>query len=144
MRNIRLLRTKALCSRRFTFSSVITLRSSTNSEVQVRCEARRDRGQHRSFVPGDPRAPRRQDETRRTVALGHSSDGPSWIDLAEIRVTVTESWFAACLNRLLQQNRPVPDIAAPAPNPSDGAGLIERLEQQSLYALGGSDTQIVR
>jgi hypothetical protein len=41
---------------------------------------------------------------RRTVDLGHSSDGPSWIDLAEIRVTTTESRFAACLNRLLQQN----------------------------------------
>jgi len=41
---------------------------------------------------------RRQDETRRTVDLGHSSDGPSLIDLAEIRLTTTESRFAACLN----------------------------------------------
>ena len=44
----------------------------------------------------------RQDETRRTVDLGHSSDGPSWIDLAEIRVNTTESRFVTCLNRLLQ------------------------------------------
>ena len=41
-----------------------------------------------------------------TVDLGHSSDGPSWIDLAEIRVNATESRFVACLNRLLQQNPP--------------------------------------
>jgi hypothetical protein len=34
----------------------------------------------------------------RTVDLGHSSDGPSWIDLAENRVITTESRFAACLN----------------------------------------------
>jgi hypothetical protein len=27
-----------------------------------------------------------------------SSDGPSWIDLAEIRVNTTESRFAASLN----------------------------------------------
>src|ERR1700727_2912929 len=47
----------------------------------------------------------RQDETRRTVDLGHSSDGPSWIDLAAIRVNTTESRFEASLNRLLQQNR---------------------------------------
>ena len=52
----------------------------------------------------------RQDETRRTVDLGHSSDGPSWIDLAEIRVNTTESRFAAGLNRLLQQNLPISDI----------------------------------
>jgi len=56
----------------------------------------------------------RQDETRRTVDLGHSSDGPSWIDLAEIRVTTTESRFAACLNRLLQQNLPGSDMLAKA------------------------------
>ncbi len=35
---------------------------------------------------------------------------PSWIDLAEIRVTTTESRFAASLNRLLQQNLPIGDI----------------------------------
>jgi hypothetical protein len=63
-----------------------------------------------SSVPNDLPEPRRQDETRRTVDLGHSSHGPSWIDLAEIRVNVTESRFVACLNRLLQQNRPNPDI----------------------------------
>jgi hypothetical protein len=33
-------------------------------------------------------------------------DGPSWIDVAAIRVNTTESRFAACLNRLLQQNLP--------------------------------------
>ena len=71
----------------------------------VHCEARTDREQRRSSAPDDLRAPRRQDETRRTVDLGHSSDGPSSIDLAEIRVTTTESRFAARLNRLLQQNR---------------------------------------
>ncbi|WP_245284414.1 MT-A70 family methyltransferase, partial [Bradyrhizobium sp. WSM2254] len=59
------------------------------------------------------RVPHRPDETRRTVDLGHSSHGPSWIDLAEIRVNTTESRFAACLNRLLQQNLPVAEIAAP-------------------------------
>src|SRR6185312_10064286 len=83
---------------------------STNSEGQVRCEARIDREQHRPSAPGDLREPRRQDETRRTVDLGHSSDGPSWIDLAEIRVNVTESRFVAGLNRLLQQYLPTGDI----------------------------------
>src|SRR5664279_3743814 len=71
---------------------------STSNEVLVRREARTDRGQHRSFEPNDLREPRRPDETRKTVDLGHSSDGPSWIDLAEIRVNTTESRFAACLN----------------------------------------------
>src|SRR6266404_6836108 len=33
-------------------------------------------------------------ETRGIADLGHSSDGPSWIDLAEIRVSRTESEFA--------------------------------------------------
>ncbi|MET4480251.1 hypothetical protein, partial [Bradyrhizobium sp. F1.13.3] len=37
--------------------------------------------------------------------------GPSWIDLAEIRVNTTESRFVTCLNRLLQQNRPKAAIA---------------------------------
>jgi hypothetical protein len=53
------------------------------------------------FRTNDLREPRRQGETRRTVDLGHSSDGPSWIDLAENRVNTTESRFADCLNRLL-------------------------------------------
>src|ERR1700687_6116437 len=70
----------------------------TNNEVPVRCEARTDREQHRSSAPDDLREPRHQGETRRTVDLGHSSDGPSWIDLAEIRVNITESRFAASLN----------------------------------------------
>src|SRR5689334_5792899 len=77
----------------------------------VHREARTDRAQHRSSVPDDLREPRRQDETRRTVDLGDSSDGPSWIDLAEIRVNTTESRFAACLNRLLQQNLPQAEVA---------------------------------
>src|ERR1700761_8031426 len=74
----------------------------TNNEEQVRCEARTDREQCRSSAPCDLREPHRQDETRRTVDLGHSSDGPSWIDLAAIRVNTTESRFEASLNRLLQ------------------------------------------
>src|SRR5580704_7431038 len=78
---------------------------STNSEMLVLREARTDREQHRSSAPDDLQEPRRQDETRRTVDLGHSSGGPSWIDLAEIRVNATESRFAAGLNRLLQQKR---------------------------------------
>jgi hypothetical protein len=32
------------------------------------------------------------------VDLGHSSDGSSWIDLTENRVTTTESRFASYLN----------------------------------------------
>ncbi|WP_456624129.1 hypothetical protein [Bradyrhizobium sp. P5_C12] len=58
----------------------------------------------------DLREPRRRDETRRTVDLGHSSDGPSWIDLVAIRVNTTESRLPARLNGLLQQNRPLADI----------------------------------
>jgi choline dehydrogenase-like flavoprotein len=73
-------------------------RPSTNNEVQVHCEARTDREQCRSSAKGDLREQRRQDEPRRTVDLGHSSDGPSWIDLAEIRVSRTESRFVAYLN----------------------------------------------
>src|SRR6476661_10470783 len=84
----------------------------TNNGVQVRSGARTDREQCRSSAPCDLRERHRQDETRRTVDLGHSSDGPSWIDLAENRVTTTESRFAACLNRLLQQNRSKTEVAA--------------------------------
>src|SRR5579872_766691 len=84
---------------------------SMNNEAQARCEARKDRAQYRSSAPNDLQEPRRQDETRRTVDLGHSSDGPSWIDLAENRVTITESRFAVGLNRLLQQNLPIPEVA---------------------------------
>src|SRR4029453_1922065 len=64
---------------------------STNNEVLVHCEARTDREHRRSSAPNDLRESRRPDETRRTVDLGHSSHGPSWIDLAENRVTTTES-----------------------------------------------------
>jgi hypothetical protein len=76
----------------------------------VHREARTDREQHRSYEPDDLQVSRRQDETRRRVDLGHSSDGPSWIDLAEIRVNTTELRFVTCLNRLLQQNRRKADI----------------------------------
>src|SRR5579872_5105592 len=75
-----------------------------NNEVLVRREARKDREQRRSSAPGDLPEPRLQDETRRTVDLGHSSNGPSWIDPAEIRVITTESRLGARLNCLLQQN----------------------------------------
>jgi hypothetical protein len=54
------------------------------------------------------------DQTRRTVDLGHSSDGPSWIDLAAIRVNTTESRLLACLNRLPQQNRHLSDMRGQA------------------------------
>src|SRR5579872_6644482 len=80
-----------------------------NNEVLVRREARKDREQRRSSAPGDLPEPRLQDETRRTVDLGHSSNGPSWIDPAEIRVITTESRLGARLNCLLQQNRPIGD-----------------------------------
>src|SRR5579859_4284514 len=87
---------------------------SINNEVPVRCEARKDREQHRSSAPDDLREPPRRDETRRTVDLGHSSDGPSWIDLGAIRVDTTESRLEACLNRLLQQNRHSAGIGFPS------------------------------
>src|SRR5579872_1849536 len=81
-----------------------------NNEVLVRREARKDREQRRSSAPGDLPEPRLQDETRRTVDLGHSSNGPSWIDPAEIRVITTESRLGARLNCLLQQNRSLAEI----------------------------------
>src|SRR6516225_4268571 len=104
----------------------------TNNEAQARGEARTDREQCRSSAPDDLRGPHRQDETRKTVDLGHSSDGPSSIDPAAIRINTTESSFAACLNRLLQQNRPLADVR---PNDLDvcfwvqsrrGAGWVVR------------------
>jgi hypothetical protein len=61
---------------------------------------------------GDPARrgePRRQDETCRTVDLV-TSDGPSWIDLAENRVNTTESRFAAPSQPAFQQNLPTADI----------------------------------
>src|SRR3954462_13804325 len=48
----------------------------TNNGVQVRCGARTDREQRQSSAPCDLRERHRQDETRRTVDLGHSSDAP--------------------------------------------------------------------
>src|SRR5207237_2228893 len=101
---------------------------STNSEVQVRREARTDREQHRSSAPDDLQKPRRQVETRRTVDLGHSSNGPSWVDLAAIRVNKTESRFAASLNRLLQQNRHVCDM----PTASSNVGVREQSGKHML------------
>jgi hypothetical protein len=86
---------------------------STNNEGQVHHEARTDREQCRSSAPSDLRGPRHRDETRRTVDLGHSSDGPSWIDPDAIRVNTTESRLAACLNRLLQQNLPTAEVSRP-------------------------------
>src|SRR5512141_1346588 len=80
-----------------------------NSGAQVRCAAKLDRARRRSSVPDDLQEQRRQDKTRRTVDLGHSSDGPSWIDLTENRVNTTESRVAGHLNRLLQQNLPCVD-----------------------------------
>jgi hypothetical protein len=44
--------------------------------VQVRCGARTDQEQCQSSAPCDLRERHRQDETRRTVDLGHSSDAP--------------------------------------------------------------------
>src|ERR1700722_5898760 len=84
-------------------------RPSTNSEGQFRRAANLDRARRRSSVPDDLLEQRRQYKTRRTVDPGHSSDGPSWIDLAENRVNTTESRFVVGLNRLLQQNRHIPD-----------------------------------
>src|SRR5512141_1118188 len=81
-----------------------------NSGAQVRCAAKLDRARRRSSVPDDLQEQRRQDKTRRTVDIGHSSDGPSWIDLTENRVNTTESRFAGHLNRLLQQNRHFSDL----------------------------------
>jgi hypothetical protein len=51
---------------------------------------------------------------------GHSSDSPSRIDLAAIRVNTTESRFVASLNRLLQQNLQTTDLIAPALPPGGG------------------------
>src|ERR1700722_17835856 len=92
----------------------IRIISSGSIDGRPYCEARKDREQHRSSAPDDLPEPRRQDETRRTVDLGHSSDGPSSIDLAENRVNTTESRFAASLNRLLQQNRHFSDMPGQA------------------------------
>jgi hypothetical protein len=71
---------------------------STKNKVLVRCEARTDRAQHLSSAPCDLGESRRQDGTRKTVDLRHSSDGPSWIDLVENRINTTESRFAVALN----------------------------------------------
>src|SRR5579872_4508886 len=98
-----------------------------NNEVLVRREARKDREQRRSSAPGDLPEPRLQDETRRTVDLGHSSNGPSWIDPAEIRVITTESRLGARLNCLLQQNLPVAEIGRVDP----AVGERRQLPQQA-------------
>src|SRR3954468_18069024 len=62
-----------------------------NSGAQAHHEARIDRVRRRSFAPDDLQVPHRQTETPRTAGLGHSSDGPSWIDSTVIRVNATES-----------------------------------------------------
>src|SRR6478735_11482243 len=110
---------------------------STNNGVRGHCEARTDREQYRSSAQGDLRGPHRQDETRRTVDLGHSSDGPSWIDLAENRVTTTESRFAACLNRLLQQNLPISDI-----DTGSAEALSARSNRPGLIGIGNADVLV--
>src|SRR6476619_1782735 len=74
------------------------------------CDSVEDNRFSTSAFCHEPFHPITLDETRRTVDLGHSSDGPSWIDLAAIRVNTTESRFVASLNRLLQQNRPFADV----------------------------------
>jgi hypothetical protein len=66
--------------------------------VQVRWGARTDREQldlphHVIFGNGIAKT-----KLVEQLTFGHSSDGPSWIDLAENRVNTTESRFAVCLN----------------------------------------------
>src|SRR5205085_9727798 len=78
----------------------------TNNEVQVRCEARKDREQYRSSAPNDLRGLRHRAEIARKAALVRSSAVPSWLAPTKIRIGKMESRFAASLNGLLQQNRP--------------------------------------
>jgi DNA-binding transcriptional MerR regulator len=69
--------------------------------------ANKVREQHRSSAPDDLQEPRRQGQTCRTVGVVHSSDGPSGLAVAEIRVIQNGIIrFAAYLNPLLQQNLP--------------------------------------
>src|SRR5271154_3042457 len=110
---------------------------SMNNEVQVRCGAKKDREQHRPSAPDDLREPPRLDETRRIADLGYSSDGPSWIDLAAIRINTTESRFEAGLNRLLQQNLPISDIERPAGMPQSRANNFRNLARESVTCLTG-------
>ncbi|WP_247445059.1 hypothetical protein, partial [Bradyrhizobium sp. 197] len=67
------------------------------------------------------------------------SDGPSWIDLAEIRVNTTESRFVTCLNRLLQQNRSEAAELAPRLQTS---GLLLRTDMQRHPANGSDGPQV--
>ena len=76
-----------------------------NNEAQARCEARKDRAQCRSSLPDDLQEPRRQDETRRTVDLGRSLDGPI-MDRPRRDSRQQNGITARRLSqRLLQQNR---------------------------------------
>src|SRR3982074_688406 len=76
-------------------------RRTTHGRI-MRCKfaakVRAGREQHRSSAPDDLREPRRQDETRRTVDLGHPTRRPPFCSLADIPVSKTESRFY--LNRL--------------------------------------------
>ena len=67
----------------------------------------------RQWWKARPNAGGAGDKSRRTAGLGHSSDGPSWIDFAVIRVNTTKSRFEACLKRLLQQNPPTAEVISP-------------------------------
>src|ERR1700722_7879 len=97
-RSERIAKTYPTISIRIISSGSIDGAPSMNSEVLVHHEARKDREPCRSSAPDDLRGPHSQDKTLRTVNLVHSSDGPSWIDLAENLVNTTESRFAADLN----------------------------------------------
>jgi hypothetical protein len=79
-------------------TSIRIISSGSIDGLPVDEETRTDRDQCRSSAPDDLREPRRQDETRRAADLGHFPDGPSWIDLAEVRVNSTESRFEGYLN----------------------------------------------
>jgi hypothetical protein len=48
--------------------------------------------------------------------------GPSWLALIEIRVSKTESRFAAYLNGLLQQNLPEAEVEQSSPVRRCGEG----------------------
>jgi hypothetical protein len=89
----------------------------------------------RTYASGDLGEQPRQDKTRRTVDLGHPSDGQSWINLIENRVNTTESRFSACLNRLLQQNRQLADMSGRADdvrfNPGKADVKVDRLSVQT-------------
>jgi hypothetical protein len=57
----------------------------TNSEVQVRCEARIDQEQRRSSAPGDLQVQHRKTKLVEQLTLVTLQTARSWIDLAENR-----------------------------------------------------------